>query len=62
MLQVFGSRSCVHCRSVIDVLRLNSIPFEFVEMKEETDVVRVVDAGVTYTGLDEVMNHLHGEM
>jgi arsenate reductase-like glutaredoxin family protein len=55
-MQVFGSRNCVHCRSVVNLLTIKGIPFEFTEMYEETDQVRVVDGGITYMGLDEIMN------
>jgi arsenate reductase-like glutaredoxin family protein len=60
MMQVYGSKDCVHCRSVINLIAMRGISFEFIELKEETDVVRLVDAGMTYTGLDEITSHLRG--
>ena len=60
MMTVYGSKDCLHCRSVINLIAIKGISFEFIELKEEADVVRLVDAGVTYTGLDEITSHLRG--
>lgn len=59
-MTLYGSQSCVHCRSVKNLLLMKGLLFEFIELREETDEVRLVENGVTYTGLDEITNYLKG--
>jgi len=59
MMTVYGSKDCVHCRSVVSILEINKIPYQFIEMKDMLDQVRLVDEGTTYTGLNEIMDMLY---
>jgi arsenate reductase-like glutaredoxin family protein len=60
MLTVYGSISCIHCRSIANLLTYKNIPFQFIETN--IDDVEINDDGVIYRGFHEALNFINQQV